>query len=28
VTVVIGNANRLPTSVFSPGTSIASVLAN
>jgi phosphate transport system permease protein len=28
VTFVIGNANRLPTSVFSPGTSIASVLAN
>jgi phosphate transport system permease protein len=25
---VIGNANRLPTSLFSPGTSIASVLAN
>ncbi|MBP8022924.1 MAG: phosphate ABC transporter permease subunit PstC [Azonexus sp.] len=28
VTFVIGNANRLPTSLFSPGTSIASVLAN
>jgi phosphate transport system permease protein len=28
VTFVIGNANRLPTSVFSPGTSIASTLAN
>ena len=25
---VIGNANRMPTSLFSPGTSIASVLAN
>jgi phosphate transport system permease protein len=28
VTFVIGNANRLPVSLFSPGTSIASVLAN
>ena len=28
VTFVIGNANRMPTSLFSPGTSIASVLAN
>ena len=28
VTFVIGNANRLPTSLFSPGTSIASTLAN
>jgi phosphate transport system permease protein len=28
VTFVIGNANRLPTSFFSPGTSIASTLAN
>lgn len=28
VTFVIGNANRLPSSLFSPGTSIASVLAN
>lgn len=28
VTFVIGNANRLPTSLYSPGTSIASVLAN
>ena len=28
VTFVIGNANRLPTTVFSPGTSIASTLAN
>lgn len=28
VTFVIGNANRLPNSLFSPGTSIASVLAN
>jgi len=28
VTFVIGNANRLPNSVFSPGTSIASTLAN
>jgi len=28
VTFVIGNANRLPISLFSPGTSIASVLAN
>ena len=28
VTFVIGNANRLPMSLFSPGTSIASVLAN
>lgn len=28
VTFVIGNANRLPSTVFSPGTSIASVLAN
>ena len=28
VTVVIGNANRMPTSLFSPGTSIASTLAN
>jgi phosphate transport system permease protein len=28
VTFVIGNANRLPTSLFSPGTSIASLLAN
>ncbi|MDI9336039.1 MAG: phosphate ABC transporter permease subunit PstC [Gammaproteobacteria bacterium] len=28
VTFVIGNANRLPTSVYSPGTSIASTLAN
>lgn len=28
VTFVIGNANRLPTTLFSPGTSIASVLAN
>src|SRR5690606_41213078 len=28
VTSVIGNANRMPTSLFSPGTSIASVLAN
>ena len=28
VTFVIGNANRMPTSLFSPGTSIASTLAN
>jgi phosphate transport system permease protein len=28
VTFVIGNANRMPTSLFSPGTSIPSVLAN
>ncbi len=28
VTFVIGNANRMPSTVFSPGTSIASVLAN
>ncbi|MCJ7798874.1 MAG: phosphate ABC transporter permease subunit PstC [Polaromonas sp.] len=28
VTFVIGNSNRMPTSLFSPGTSIASVLAN
>ena len=28
VTFVIGNANRLPNSLFSPGTSIASTLAN
>jgi phosphate transport system permease protein len=28
VTFVIGNANRMPASLFSPGTSIASVLAN
>lgn len=28
VTFVIGNANRMPSSLFSPGTSIASVLAN
>ncbi len=28
VTFVIGNANRMPNSLFSPGTSIASVLAN
>ena len=28
VTFVIGNANRMPTTLFSPGTSIASVLAN
>lgn len=28
VTFVIGNANRLPTSLFSPGTSIAATLAN
>lgn len=28
VTFVIGNANRMPVSLFSPGTSIASVLAN
>jgi len=28
VTFVIGNANRMPGSLFSPGTSIASVLAN
>ncbi len=28
VTFVIGNANRLPSSLFSPGTSIASTLAN
>ena len=28
VTFVIGNANRMPTSLFSPGTSIASLLAN
>ncbi len=28
VTFVIGNANRLPTNVFAPGTSIASTLAN
>ncbi|WP_101048982.1 phosphate ABC transporter permease subunit PstC [Macromonas nakdongensis] len=28
VTFVIGNANRLPASLFSPGTSIASTLAN
>jgi phosphate transport system permease protein len=28
VTFVIGNANRMPISLFSPGTSIASVLAN
>jgi phosphate transport system permease protein len=28
VTFVIGNANRMPTSLFSPGTSIASALAN
>jgi phosphate transport system permease protein len=28
VTFVIGNANRLPQSLFSPGTSIASTLAN
>jgi phosphate transport system permease protein len=28
VTFVIGNANRLPTSLYSPGTSIASTLAN
>lgn len=28
VTFVIGNANRMPTSLFAPGTSIASVLAN
>jgi phosphate transport system permease protein len=28
VTFVIGNANRLPSTLFSPGTSIASVLAN
>lgn len=28
VTFVIGNANRMPFSLFSPGTSIASVLAN
>ena len=28
VTFVIGNANRLPTSLFSPGNSIASTLAN
>ena len=28
VTFVIGNANRLPTSLFAPGTSIASTLAN
>jgi len=28
VTFVIGNAQRLPTSIFSPGTSIASTLAN
>jgi len=28
VTFVIGNANRMPTSLYSPGTSIASVLAN
>ena len=28
VTFVIGNANRIPTSLFSPGTSIASTLAN
>jgi phosphate transport system permease protein len=28
VTFVIGNANRMPSSLFSPGTSIASLLAN
>jgi phosphate transport system permease protein len=28
VTFVIGNANRMPSTLFSPGTSIASVLAN
>jgi phosphate transport system permease protein len=28
VTFVIGNANRMPTSLYSPGTSIASLLAN
>jgi phosphate transport system permease protein len=28
VTFVIGNAQRMPTSLFSPGTSIASTLAN
>jgi len=28
VTFVIGNANRMPTTLFSPGTSIASTLAN
>jgi phosphate transport system permease protein len=28
VTFVIGNANRMPSSLFSPGTSIASTLAN
>ena len=28
VTFVIGNANRMPTSLFSPGTSIAATLAN
>ena len=28
VTFVIGNANRMPTTLFSPGTSIASVLVN
>lgn len=28
VTFVIGNANRIPTSLFSPGTSIAATLAN
>ena len=28
VTFVIGNANRMPSSLFSPGTSLASVLAN
>jgi phosphate transport system permease protein len=28
VTFVIGNSNRMPTSLFSPGTSIASTLAN
>jgi phosphate transport system permease protein len=28
VTFVIGNANRMPTSLFAPGTSIASTLAN
>jgi phosphate transport system permease protein len=28
VTFVIGNANKLPTSLFSPGNSIASTLAN